>query len=525
LARQGNIPAKCEVGRKYLSGADGFPRRVATGLEYLTHPSVKRLPEVSRTIAESLTLPEILRFAQEEALQLAATSGSIAAQLKLGVWNVIRYPNRGDGMRLLRTAAHQGHLGAVAALGALERKPGDSALVESLVALSSSEGGLDSAEVSTLAAEQALSKRDVASAARCLRVALGLTADPSDAVAELVLSLVLLAEESADSLGLPASSVQACLEKKCVYGDYSGGYTLGRALCGIHCGHIKPSSLASSTNFRKGAALLLRAADGGCTDAWLHLYRVHSDHSLSVANPQMARFCLEKAATAGNTEAQRKLGATLMRESGKLRESEQGISWLFAAAQKGDDIAQQLLKTLVIPVQGSDADAKLGLDAVSQDAPWLAVRLQLARDFGLTKLEALTVDPAAGVREWGLVIGQNPFISQRLVSSPRAVPAITEGALVRLQAAADFFAELRREGGTVEGDLRHRSRTQRTAFERHRLSEPAFFAQVSSAQLEVLRQGPKWAVRVKDLLAAALATESLLSEPEGPVNSGKRSMA
>ena len=512
-ARQGNVAAKTEVGRKYLVGADGFTRHVATGLEYLTHPSLRNVPEVSKVIAESLTLPEIFRFSQEEALQMAATAGSTSAQLKLGVWKVVRYPDGGDGVRLLSSAAQKGHRGAAAGLGALQQSSGDEGLANFLAATSSSEAGLGSAEIVTLAAEEALNKRDVAAAARCLRVALRLMAEPTDAIAAHVLALVTLAEEASDALELPASSVQACLERKCVYGDYSGAYTLGRALCGFRCGSIESSSLVTATNFRKGAALLLRAADGGSADAWLDLYRVLGDHELSVANPQMARFCLEKSADCNNAEAQRKLGASLLRESNSLKESEHGIGWLFNASRQGDEIARRLLQSLVIPLPGSHTETKLALDVVAEEAPWLAVRLQLSRDFGLTKLEALTVDPAAGAREWGLVIGQNPFISQRLVASPRAVPAITDEALARLRTAADFFAQLRREGSTVEGDLRHRSRTQRTVFAKHQLSEEMFFAQVTSTQLAALRDGPKWAVRVKDLLREALAAGPIRSNP------------
>ena len=80
---------------------------------------------------------------------------------------------------------------------------------------------------------------------------------------------------------------------------------------------------------RKGAALLLRAADGGKREAWMLLYRVHSDNRASVANPLMARFFLEKAATGGSVPAQRRLGALILRSARTLHESEQGIHWLY----------------------------------------------------------------------------------------------------------------------------------------------------------------------------------------------------
>jgi hypothetical protein len=100
-------------------------------------------------------------------------------------------------------------------------------------------------------------------------------------------------------------------------------------------------------------------------------------------------------------------------------------------------------------------------DDIHRTDPWLAMRLRLSRRFGLTKLEALTVDPLQGVRTWGLVVGQNLYVV---------------------------------------------SWRQRRAFERHRVDEALFFAHVSSHMLESLRQRPKWAFRAKQPLQAALAT-------------------
>ena len=48
----------------------------------------------------------------------------------------------------------------------------------------------------------------------------------------------------------------------------------------------------------------------------------------------------------------------------------------------------------------------------AQRDPRLAVRIELARQFGLTKLEALCVDPVDGARPWGLVVGRNPFVAK-----------------------------------------------------------------------------------------------------------------
>src|SRR5690242_14907348 len=57
-ARQGDAAARCEVGRRYLLGVDGFPRHVTSGLDHLAQPNTRDLPQAARIIAESLPLAE-----------------------------------------------------------------------------------------------------------------------------------------------------------------------------------------------------------------------------------------------------------------------------------------------------------------------------------------------------------------------------------------------------------------------------------------------------------------------------------
>lgn len=111
-------------------------------------------------------------------------------------------------------------------------------------------------------------------------------------------------------------------------------------------------------------------------------------------------------------------------------------------------------------LEGDDAAAAAAIERVREDDPWVAVRMALARHFGLTKLEALCVDPVDGLRPWGLVIGRNPFDSQIRLSAARAIPA---------------------------------------------RDEAMFFAQASATTLEALRLGSKWAFRAREPLLSALA--------------------
>ncbi len=505
LARQGDTAARVEAGRRYLLGSDGFQQHTATGIDYLTHPNVKDTPQAARIIAESLPLEDIVQLQQEGALARAAADGSASAQTKLGAWLCLRHGRIDEGTRWLDAAALTGDEAAIAALLAMRHANADDTLQALLKALGAS-GHLDGPVVAVLAARQALTDADLGHMSSSLRTALALTPSLTGELAELVAAAVRLAEQTAQPLpGIAPQAIEAALDMRTGRGDRDAAYALGRALCGIACGSLAPASLASGPNMRKGVALLLRAADAGCDEAWLHLYRMHGDHNLSVANPQMARFCLEKAALGGQTEAQRKLGALMLRASDSLDDSEQAIEWLHKAADADDAHARRLLKSLVLPLEGSDAEARSAIELVGRDDPWLAVRLQLARHFGLTKLEALCVDPAEGLRPWGLVVGKNPFITQIRLSAARAIPAMSGAAMEAARQAASFFGQASRDALAFEGDLRRRSLRQRRAFERHGLDEAMFFATASSMTLEALRLGPKWAFRAKEPLQLALA--------------------
>jgi TPR repeat protein len=497
--------ARLELGRRYLQGIEGLPRHIETGLGYLGHPSLKDGREAAIVIADCLSLREVVSHRQEAALVRAATAGSATAQFKLAVWLCLRHGQTQACARWLEAASAGGHVVARRARAAFR----SGATLEDMVAFARSvaqSSDLEIDSIAALAAKALAEEADLDRLSHCLRIALAVTPRLTIALASLVVKAVHLCEESGRQLqGLSPCQIEACLELIVTEDDHRAEYLLGRALCSISCGALQPASLVSGGNLRKGSALLLRAADGGCHDAWMQLYRVHADHRCSVANPQMARFFLEKAAIQGTAEAQRRLGALILRSASDLKSSEHGIHWLYEASRQGDSHASRLLKSLVLPLEGDDDEAGKAIDAVRHTDPWLAVRLRMSRDFGLTKLEALCVDPIDGRRGWGLVVGKNRFVGQNRVAAPRAVPALSPAALDNLQRAAAFFEQAQRDGDPFEGDWRRRSLRQRRAFARHQIDEAMFFARVSSATLDSLRQGTKWALRTRPTLQLALA--------------------
>lgn len=506
LARQGDRQARLELGRRYLLGSDGFARHVELGIEYLQHVSVKGSEAAVAIVAEHLPLQDILRHGQLDALEDAARAGLPLARIKRAAWWLVADDRPAQAVQVLREAALQGHAAARAAVQAAASQT--SAAQQSIAALRalSVPAWLDAADVTEWAARQALEAGLPERAARALRQADALHGEAAETLHDLAVQILSIAADSAaDISALPVGLAERALESRVRSGDPEANYLLGLALCGIDAGALRASRLTSSANVRRGAALLLRAADAGRDEAWPHLYRLHANHRLSVANPQMARFFLEKSAARGHAESQRRLGALMLRASGSLAETEQAIGWLHLASLQGDASAARVLASLVLPVPGRDEDARAAAERVRREDPWLAMRMLLAREFGLTKLEALCVDPVKGLRPWGLLVGRNPFVSQVRRAAPRAVPARRAQALEELQRAALLFAQALSDDAPTEDHFRRRTIQQRRLFARLHIDETLFFAQATSTELDVLRQGPKWAHRAKDDLEEALA--------------------
>lgn len=148
---------------------------------------------------------------------------------------------------------------------------------------------------------------------------------------------------------------------------------------------------------------------------------------------------------------------------------------------------------------------RAAIEEIQRTAPVLAMRLRLARSFGLTKLEALTANPTVGRRPWGLMVSRNPFVSQIRLAEPRAIPAPDADSLGYLEQAAVIFATSPDAGMTLEGSLRARSLQLRRILQTFDVSEEHFFLSASSHQRDVLRVGTKWAQQQRNILQLALA--------------------
>lgn len=503
LARQGDHDALCEVGHRYLRGARGFPKYTDLGLKYLSHPTLSKSDRASKIIAESLPLSELIKRDLLIALTIAAHAGSGIACLKLGVWRAF---TRKDGDAARRMWVQSQELGCDRAASALkaydeaEQNP-PLAAVTALVKLPEIEANASVAFALTSAVNVGKPELIVRAIDFAITLPLQNTSVLCDAVCEGMLALQRL------QIGLPSldsTRLQSMLEDCVRRGNSAAALMLGRALCGIDTAFAESEKLAPKRNLRGGTALLLRAADAGMSDAWLLLHHVHANGQGSVANPQAAKFFLEKAASTGNVNAQRQLGAMILKSAIDISEFELGMHWLSQASTQGDAIAKSLLRTFVLPVHGSEQEADDAVEEMMKIDPWIAHRLRTSRNFGLTRTEAMNIDLISGTRSWGLVVSSEAADHRLRAPFSRTIPALEPKYMDQLREAVDFFRTAEENGAIVNGERRQRPHSFRYVLERISFDEHNFFAQVPTAKISAFRQGPSWAHGVRNTLRTAL---------------------
>jgi TPR repeat protein len=490
-ARRGDARASLEMARRLFTGKEGFARNFKLGLAYLQQDLAQGARPAVLLVAQAVPL-EILMAQQARAVLAAAAEwGCASAMTKLGLWQLLHRAERAQGLAWLRRAQ-------VIAPESEAELADPLALARALRAGFAREV-LEPGEVLLAGAQEALAAHDVQGASDCVRAAAELM-PAQGRLARLVWAVIerVAAQGDAATLALPVDLVEACLVERSEHGEADAQFTLGCALANVPCGALAPRQLVARSNLRRAAALLLRAADAGKAQAWLQLFEITSDPRSAAGNQEAARFFLEKAACAGVCVAQRKLGALRLREATSLERAEQGVHWLSAAAQAGDEPARALLRTLVLPLPSLPPSLE---DSIVQkvravDAE-LAARLALARAFHLTRREALNFNPRRDIRPWGVLIPGTPSENPK----GRLAPAVDEPMKLQLQRLALLF-----EAGAAPGHLlaAHKARTQRYVFKALSIPEDMFFPPEIGRSWSHYGFGRHWAARAAPLLDSVL---------------------
>jgi TPR repeat protein len=440
-ARSGNAQASLSIAEKLLAGAEGFPKNPKLALAYLQQELALASPAALRLVARMAPLELIVAHKLRGALLFASRGGCHVAALKLGVWTAMC---RDDAVDL----------------------PDPGRLAENLKNLP--QALLDAGEVAMLCAQDALSLHDVPAACHCIRVAAAFC--PPDALAGIVCRAVYLAAATDGELDLPAGLVEDALDCASRQGDQEAQYVLGCALAGLGYGPLKPDQLARGRGLSKAAGLLLRAAEAGKPQAWLNLFEIIPGAKGAIANHDVARFYLEKAARTGLVDAQTRLGTLLLAEAGCLRDAEAALQWLVAASDAGGRAALGVLETLVLPIAELPPEYEgTVLEKISARDSDLGMRVALARALHLTRHEALSFNPNRDLRAWGLVLPG----SSKENPKGRLAPAVSAAMKTELQRASDFYRGASPLDATF---VLRRARAQKAVFSALSISHELFFA-------------------------------------------------
>lgn len=491
-AARGGEPKACiEIAARYFRGGNGLPQNFQLGLAYLQQQLNENRPPAVLLVGDSVPLEVLMAQKCRATLEEAAQLGSTGACLKLGIWLMLRRADREDGIRWIKRSERSDQEWG-------NQTYDDPREFARVLRMTKPCEIIDRSGVALSGAHGALKESDVQNACYCIQAAADLA--PQDGrLAEAVSLTVQLSAINHGELVLPVDLVESSLWSRSEHGEIEAQFGLGCALGGFSYGHLAPRQLVRRTKPRYAASLLLRAADAGRSDAWLNLSEMESDYTSSAANRKMSRFFLEKAAKSGVLQAQRKLGAVLLKEATSVEKAEVGVHWLSQAAEKGDLDAAELLRTLILPLPQLPTEYENSvIEKVRAINPELGARLALARALHLTRHETMTFNAKPNIRSWGLCMRgttkENP--------KGRLVPAITPHMKSELQNALLFFNAT----SAVENALVHqRSRVQRQVFKALSIPEPLFFAKEIGRSWSHYGFGRHWAVRVEPLLSAALA--------------------
>ena len=229
----------------------------------------------------------------------------------------------------------------------------------------------------------------------------------------------------------------------------------GRRIAGDGAGN------GGAANFKKAVRWLQQAGEQGLAEAWYALSRIYVKPEFSQRNVVEAQKYLERAAEMGYRDAQLECGNAAWRAR---RENEgndvRAVFWLQKAAAQGCAKAAAMLDK--IAPRDTGGWRELGALLAGRDLseyPLLAARLELALAFGLSRAEALLLDPRHADRGHCLVVDIRASYGR---SRRRLVPVGTAQERQLLDRVMRLFENVDCGPGGPEGNYRQRLYRLRT---------------------------------------------------------------
>ena len=440
-ARAGEASAQLKLGKRYLFGGAGLPKSLPTALYWLDQAARQGEPEAWMLIGEHVPFETARGTAQPGQLALwyeraydagVAQAGLVLARLVLGEGRGMAGDTvRGKALRALQAAAHAGIAEAQWMLAQMpgqvdgaecDENAGNEATLE--WAARAARSGV--ADARRALAEHAWARGDLFTFlewAGPLADAIVSSGPPATAARERDLALVLRTAHAMSVGGAAqAAGITRLLEWAAQTGDAQAQLALGLWLARLDADGRRLEGVPGAANYKRAIRWLSLAAGHCLPEAWYALSKIYQKPEGALRSPAEACRCLEKAAEAGHGLAQFDMGVSLWRaRHGHPSNDVRAAAWLLKAQSSGVDAAQDMLARIAgnaEPAPWAQAILQRLPREAAESQPLLVARVELAARFGLSRAEALLIDPKAADCGHCLVVdvhADHPHSKRRLV--------------------------------------------------------------------------------------------------------------
>lgn len=449
-ARAGQASAQLKLGKRYLFGGAGLPKSLPTALYWLDRAAQQDEADAWLLIGSHVPYETVQQAAQPAKLAVwyerafdagVAQAGLVLAKLVLSQGEgAVGEAMREKALRALQAAAHAGIPEAQWLLAQVMGQPQADGVTSwpdgnEVAQASDNEAMLEwaqrAARSGVAEAQYALAEHAWASGdpTTFLRWALPLARaliDRDNSAAVLSERDIALAARCAQALlasgDFDAAEVTHLLEFAAQSGDREAQYALGLWLARMDAHGARLPSVPGLANYKKAIRWLLLAGERGHAGAWYALSKIYLKPECSQRNLADAQRYLEKAAQAGHGLAQYEMGVVAWRNRREQEANDvRAVGWLMKAHAQQIAEAGALLEKIADEARpapwAQDALARLTRDAALAH-PLLTARIELAAQFGLSRSEALLLDPKAADQGHCLVVdvrALHPHSKRRLI--------------------------------------------------------------------------------------------------------------
>jgi TPR repeat protein len=406
FARAGQAEAQLALAQRYLSGGAGLPASLPTALYWLERAASQDCEEAARLIRD--TRRSMARHVADPGAEPGGRPAPLPPALLEQAWK--------DGERLTylahalpaARALWQRHAGPERYRLRAEPAAADCACAGARHGAATCAPAGPGARFAATEAPCSCGPWAAHAAARPAQERMALRAGTPALAADeaLLLSRCGQALLQAGPEGGPDTQAEAFrfLQMAAHGGEAHAQMTLGLLLARMDADGRRMARAIFPVNSKLAVRWLTQAGRQGLAQAWYFLARLHSRPDLAQRNPADALASLERAAALGHRAAQLECGLRAWRARGVAPDNDvRAAYWLQLAARQGCAEAAAALDKIAPPRATKPwnqppAAGGEGVHRLADCEVMLTARLELAALFGLSRVEALLLDPVAADR-------------------------------------------------------------------------------------------------------------------------------